>query len=84
MDTLVARYTRSPFDTEGFSSEDQQDYTDSLPPLSLKFALPPVARVSYLLSSTGWSASSDLTIFLSAFRIPSRHDRRLCKPKLPR
>ncbi len=46
MDTLVARYTGSPFASEGFSSEDQQDYADSLPPLSLKFALPPVARVS--------------------------------------
>jgi 20S proteasome subunit beta 5 len=48
MDTLVARYTQSPFENEGFSAEEQEHYTDSLPPLSLKFALPPVARVSSL------------------------------------
>jgi 20S proteasome subunit beta 5 len=51
MDTLVARYTRSPFENEGFSSEEQQDYTDALPTLSLKFALPPIARVSHLRRS---------------------------------
>jgi hypothetical protein len=49
MDTLVARYSRSPFENEGSSSDDQHDYTDTLPPLSLRFALPPVARVSHLL-----------------------------------
>ena len=46
MDTLVARYAGSPFAKESFSPEEQQDYTNSLPPLSLKFALPPVPRVS--------------------------------------
>ncbi|KAF7504972.1 Proteasome subunit beta type-5 [Endocarpon pusillum] len=52
MDTLVATYTRSPFENEGFSSDEQQDYTNSLPPLSLKFALPPVARPSAFLRAT--------------------------------
>lgn len=45
MDTLVARYTSSPFDREAFSEEDQQNFTQSIPSLSLKFALPPVPRV---------------------------------------
>ena len=60
MDTLVAWYTQSPFETEGFSQE-QQDYTDSLPPLSLKFALPPIARVSCPQHSVYPVASSTLT-----------------------
>lgn len=47
MDTLVARYTSSPFDREAFSDEDQQDFTQSIPSLSLRFALPPVPRVCY-------------------------------------
>ena len=45
MDTLVAQYTKPPFENEGFSPEEQQDYAESVPPLSLKFVLPPVARV---------------------------------------
>ncbi len=63
MDTLVARYTRSPFESEGFSSDEQQDSTDSLPPLSLKFALPPVARVSHLRQSVGWSPNAMLIFY---------------------
>ena len=47
MDTLVARYTSSPFDREAFSDDDQQDFTQSIPSLSLRFALPPVPRVCY-------------------------------------
>lgn len=52
MDTLVARYTQSPFANEGFASEEQNDYYDTLPPLSLKFALPPVPRPSAFLRAT--------------------------------
>lgn len=49
MDTLVARYSRPAFQTEGYAAEDQQQaLADSLPSLSLSFALPPVA------SSASW------------------------------
>jgi len=49
MDALVAQYTQSPFANEGYNLEDQDDYSQSLPPLSLKFALPPVPRPSAFL-----------------------------------
>jgi hypothetical protein len=74
MDTLVARYSRSPFENEGFSSDDQHDYTDTLPPLSLRFALPPVARVSHLLpppvlgkagATLVWGDDTDQALFFS-------------------
>jgi len=52
MDTLVAQYTRPAFDREAFSLEEQQDYTQSIPSLSLKFALPPVPRPSAFLRAT--------------------------------
>ncbi|KAJ9605280.1 Proteasome subunit beta type-5 [Cladophialophora chaetospira] len=49
MDTLVAQYTQSPFANEGFSSDEQNDFCETVPPLSLKFALPPVPRPSAFL-----------------------------------
>lgn len=49
MDTLVAQYTQNPFANEGFTSEEQNDCTDIVPSLSLKFALPPVPRPSAFL-----------------------------------
>jgi len=45
MDALVAQYSRPAFEDEGYSSEDQQELTKVTPPLSLKFALPPIAQV---------------------------------------
>lgn len=45
MDTIVAQYTRSPFQHESYSEEEQRNLTESLPPLSLKFDLPPVDNV---------------------------------------
>ncbi len=46
MDTLVARYSRPTYqDNEVFSEQEQQDLTTTLPPLSLRFAMPPVAHV---------------------------------------
>lgn len=42
MDKLISQYTRSPYQDEAFSEQDQLDYTESLPPVSLKFSLPPV------------------------------------------
>ena len=52
MNSLVARYTQLPFAHEGFTQEEQQDYTSSIPQLSLKFALPPVPRPSAFLRAT--------------------------------
>ena len=46
MDTLVARYSGSAFRDDLYSEEQQRDLTECLPPLSLKFELPPVAKVS--------------------------------------
>ena len=45
MDALVAQFSRPAFEDEGYSSEDQQELTQVTPPLSLKFALPPIAQV---------------------------------------
>lgn len=49
MDTLVAQYTQPAFASEGYTCEEQQEYGESLPSLSLKFALPPVPRPSAFL-----------------------------------
>lgn len=40
MDKLVAQYSRPSHQNEFYSEQEQQDLTESLPPLSLKFALP--------------------------------------------
>ena len=50
MDTLVARYSRPAYQQNAFSEEEQQDLVDGVPGapnLSLKFAMPPVAHVSF-------------------------------------
>lgn len=46
MDTLVAQYSRPMFQNEGYSHNEEQELAETLPPLSLKFALPPVDKVS--------------------------------------
>ena len=46
MDKIVAQYSRPSHQNEFYSEQEQQDLTETLPPLSLKFALPPVANVS--------------------------------------
>ncbi|WPH04875.1 Hypothetical protein R9X50_00777200 [Acrodontium crateriforme] len=47
MDALVSRYSRPAFQNEGYSKEDQQQaLQDVAPPLSLNFALPPVASAA--------------------------------------
>lgn len=48
MDSLVAQYSRPAFQNEGYSQEEQQELADVAPPLSLKFALPPIASVRAL------------------------------------
>ena len=52
MDTLVAQYTRSPFAHEGQTSEEHDYYTNSMPPISLNFALPPVPKPAAFLRAT--------------------------------
>ncbi|KAK5139502.1 Proteasome subunit beta type-5 [Oleoguttula sp. CCFEE 6159] len=46
MDTLVAQYSRPAFQKEGYTEEEQQDISQITPPLSLKFALPPISQPS--------------------------------------
>lgn len=45
MDKLVAQYTQAPHQNEFYSEQEQHDLTESLPPISLKFNLPPVDNV---------------------------------------
>ncbi len=46
MDALVAKYSRPAFQqNESFAEQDEQDVCDSVPSLSLRFAMPPVAHV---------------------------------------
>ena len=63
MDALVERYSRPAFEQESYSREEQQELIQTRPPLSLKFALPPVANVSYL------RASDQVTATLYAFEL---------------
>ena len=52
MDTLVAHYTRSPFAHEGYTSQEYDYYHNSLPTLSLDFALPPIPKPAAFLRAT--------------------------------
>jgi len=52
MDTLVAQYSRPMFENEGYSQDEQQELSQAIPPLSLKFALPPVAQVRAYLGQS--------------------------------
>lgn len=46
MDSLVAQYSQPAHQNEGYDAhDDQQELMEVTPPLSLKFALPPVAAV---------------------------------------
>jgi 20S proteasome subunit beta 5 len=47
MDKLVAQYSRPPHQNELYNEQEQEDLSASVPPLSLKFSLPPVDNVSY-------------------------------------
>lgn len=46
MDKLVSQYSRSAHQNEFYSEQEQQEFSESLPPLSLKFSMPPVDNVS--------------------------------------
>ena len=45
MDTLVAHYSRPVYQQEAYSWEEQQELSGSMPPLSLRFALPSMPNV---------------------------------------
>ncbi|KAK2806754.1 Proteasome subunit beta type-5 [Emmonsiellopsis sp. PD_5] len=63
MDTLVAQYSRPLFQNEGYSQSEDQELTESLPPLSLRFALPPVDRpAAFLRAATDDHANPDCPI----------------------
>lgn len=47
MDTLVAQYSRPAFENEGYSEQEQYELSQTLPPLSLNFAMPPIANVGF-------------------------------------
>lgn len=50
MDLLVAQHSRPAFEDEGYSEQDQRDLSQITPSLSLKFAMPPIANVSFICS----------------------------------
>jgi hypothetical protein len=52
MDTLVAQYSKPMFEKENYNQDDQVDLYNPSPSLSLRFAMPPIAQVSYLPSFT--------------------------------
>ena len=79
MDSLVSTYSRSAFEDEGYSSDEQQELIQTAPPLSLKFAMPPLPNVS----SSDFPPPNLLIFASPAFCLSSSLDRRPCKPKLP-
>ena len=51
MDALVAQYSKPAYSAESQAEEQEElDFTQDMPALSLKFAVPPVAQVRYNLS----------------------------------
>lgn len=54
MDSLVAKYSRPAYEQHNTFRDDEQEDLELMgeaPPLSLKFAMPPVAHVSWFLQS---------------------------------
>lgn len=50
MDKLVAQYTRPSHQDALFSEAEQQELTETTPPISLKFNLPPLDNVRFPLN----------------------------------
>jgi hypothetical protein len=78
MDKIVAQYSRPSHQNEFYSEQEQQDLAETLPPLSLKFALPPVANVSYSNTKeavhqlgAGWAETGLIVRFLGRPQSPS-------------
>lgn len=57
MDALVAQYARPAFMDEGntATSEEELELANSLPPLGLKFSLPPIPQVGFHTANDGRS-----------------------------
>ena len=83
MDTLVSQYSRPMFQNEGYSEDEQQELSDSIPSLSLKFALPPVARVCDLLAVSQLQDKREADYNRLALSLPPCSNRRLRQPQLP-
>ncbi|KAL9014383.1 MAG: hypothetical protein Q9173_000960 [Seirophora scorigena] len=49
MNSLVAQYSRPAFRNEGYSEQEQDELSQTTPPLSLRFAMPPLANPSSFL-----------------------------------
>jgi hypothetical protein len=64
MDTLVATYSKPMFEKENYSQDDQVDFYNPAPSLSLKFAMPPIAQVSCAPSSMPLSRAPPARICL--------------------
>ncbi|KAK4934166.1 Proteasome subunit beta type-5 [Elasticomyces elasticus] len=63
MDALVAQYSQPAFKNEGYTEDEQLELVDVAPPLSLKFALPPVAQsASWLRAMTDDSSNPNCPI----------------------
>lgn len=61
MNSLVAQYSRPAFRNEGYSEHEQDEISQTTPPLSLRFAMPPIANVSLPASALGLVPSEDTT-----------------------
>ena len=59
MDSLVSTYSRSAFEDEGYSPDEQQELVQATPPLSLKFAMPPMANVSSFKAEMSFNQAKD-------------------------
>lgn len=57
MDALVAQYTQPAY-THEIHDQDEESYSEGLPPLSLKFALPPLDRPQQFLRAMTDDASN--------------------------
>jgi hypothetical protein len=64
MDTLVAQYSRPMFEKENNNEEDQMDFYNPTPSMSLKFAMPPVAHVRNFIHSSMSLAASGSCMFM--------------------
>lgn len=88
MDALVAQYSR-PAHAQAAAAEQQEDldFTQDMPALSLKFAVPPVAQVRLtqhtLLHTIFEYCSKNYANLNSAFSMAPRNNRRPRQPKLP-
>lgn len=87
MDTLVARYSRPAFEENEnlFRDEEQQDLDlmGAAPPLSLKFAMPPVAQVRSAIPRPWEPPWNTDTLDPTALLLASRRNRRPFQPRMP-